>query len=88
MYQISVQTAVCCLEYGNPRGFNALLGMWKEIPAYWYFHIAEILWLSRAFMGGTQVLLDLVHYPENTFSDVSCDKFLNNRGAACRLESH
>lgn len=54
MYQISVQTAVCCLEYGNPRGFNALLGMWKEIPAYWYFHIAEILWLSRAFMGGTQ----------------------------------
>lgn len=30
-----------CWQGGNPRGFNALLGTWKEIPAYWCFLLAK-----------------------------------------------
>lgn len=35
----------------------------------------------------TEVLLDLIPYLENTFSHVSHNKFLKNRGAICILES-
>lgn len=77
------------LELRNPREFNALLGMWKEILVPQYFLAEEILWLMRAFLGGhAEVLLYLIHYLENIFfSDVAHNKFLNNRGAACKLES-
>lgn len=56
---------------------------WKEIPAYWFFLVAEIEWSFCE--GDTEYFW--IWFVEKTFSDVSHNRFLNTEELLADLKA-